>query len=38
MNEINIKPYESVGNFHFGKTQKEIITQFGDLIAKSFFF
>ncbi|WP_157909195.1 CTP synthase [Capnocytophaga stomatis] len=30
MNEINIKPYKSVGNFHFGKTQKEIITQFGE--------
>lgn len=30
MNKISIKSYESVGDFTFGKTQKEIIEQFGE--------
>ncbi|MDO5106301.1 hypothetical protein [Capnocytophaga sp.] len=30
MNKINIESYKSVGDFHFGKTQEEIIAQFGE--------
>lgn len=30
MNKISIKSYESVGDFTFEKTQKEIIEQFGE--------
>lgn len=30
MNKIIIKSYKSVGDFTFGKTQKEIIEQFGE--------
>lgn len=30
MNKIHIKPYKSVGDFVLGKTQTEIIAQFGE--------
>lgn len=30
MNKIIIKPYQSVGDFHFGTSQKTIIEQFGE--------
>ena len=30
MNKIIIKPYQSVGDFHFGTSQKDIIKQFGE--------
>ena len=30
MNNIIIKPYQSVGDFHFGTSQKDMIERFGE--------
>ena len=30
MNKIIIKTYQSIGDFHFGTSQKDIIKQFGE--------